>query len=197
MKGLKQYLTPLLICAAALVLLSGSSRAAESTKATTVAISLQNIFSMEFYTDPNIVYSTVVPFTNIDPEKSMVLADGRKDNDGKSDTAVVCRSNAGIVWYLKLHLTPAAPLTSDKVKYYIDQPYNRNTGGRADGSLTQTANWYSFSIAPTTIYTSGTQDISNLPFGTLITFNFAIAPSGLEAGKSYSAAITYTLTTTA
>src|SRR3989338_2187771 len=192
MKNLKQCLTPCIIAILVLVLLSPETRAADSTQATTVTISVQNVFSMEFYTDPNVIYSTAVPFTNIDPEKSIVLADGRTENDGKSDTGVVCRSNAGLTWFLKLHMTPSAPLTADKVRYYIDQPFNRNTGARSDGSLTQTVNWYPFNTAPATIYTSGAQDNSNLPFGTLVTFNFAIAPSGLEAGKAYSSAITYT-----
>lgn len=174
-----------------------SARAADTTGTSSVSISIQQVFSMEFYTDQNTLYSDTVPFTGVDSAKSFVYADGRMENDGKSDTGVVCKSNAGLAWFLKLHLAPKPPLTVDKMKYYVDQPYNRNTGGRADGTLTQSANWYIFNATPTTIYTAGYLDKSNLPYGTLFNFNFGLIPSGLDAGRAYTATITYTMTTAA
>jgi len=169
--------------------------ALESTKATNINILVSNVFSMEFYTDNNVIYRDTVPFTNIDPNKSLVYPDGRSENDGKSDTAIVCRSNAGAAWFFKIHVVANPPLTADKIKYYVSQPYDRNTGGQSDGSLTQSAQWYPMSDKPTTIFTSGAHDQSNLPFGTLIAFNFAINPSGLNTGAAYSASVIYSMTT--
>ena len=187
-----------LLIAVATLILSGAHQpayCADSSSTTSVSISLQTIFSIEFYTDANVLFSTTVPFTNVDPKKSIIYPDGRSENDGKSDTAVICSSNTGKTWYLKLHAQTAPPLTVDKVKYYISQPYNRNTGATSDGTLTRTPEWYPLAAEPTTIYTSGYKDMSNLPFGTIVTFSFSLIPTDLESGKTYSAAITYTLTT--
>lgn len=180
---------------AALLLMSSPAIAAESSKSSTVSIAVQNVFSMEFYTDSNVLYRDAVPFTNVDPNKAVVYPDNRSENDGKSDTAVVCKSNIGSQWYLKLHLIPNPPLTVEKMRYYAGQPYNRNTGGTADGALAQSPQWYAFSNLPSTIYTSGYSDSSNLPFGTLLSLNFSLIPTGLTAGQAYSATVIYTMTT--
>lgn len=171
--------------------------AAESNTVTNISISLQNIFSMEFYTDSNVLFTDNVPFMNVDPNKSVVYPEGRQENDGKSDVGILCMSNLGRAWFLKVQLKPnSMDLPVDKVRYYVDQPYNRNTGGRADGSLARSVQWYAFSETPNTVYSSGASDQSNLPFGTLVTFNYSITPSGLTTGKAYSAVVTYTMTTT-
>lgn len=170
--------------------------AADTSKTTTIGIAIQNIFSIEFYTDQNVVYRDAVPFTNVDPNKTIVYPDGRAEFDGKSDVGIICKSNAGAAWYLKLHVITNPPLTPEKLRYYVSQPYYRNTGGLAGGSLTRTPAWYPFSNTPTTIYTAGVNDQTNLPFGTLTTFNFALDPSGLKAGEAYSAVVVYTFSTT-
>ncbi|MFC1577019.1 hypothetical protein ACFL3N_01630 [Candidatus Omnitrophota bacterium] len=167
---------------------------ADSSSSTDFTISVQNVFSLEFYSDANVLYSTTVPFTNIDPLESIVYPDGRFQDDGKSDTALICRSNVGETWYLKMHSVTTPPLSHDKIKFYMDKPHNRNTGEGADGSLARSPDWYSIGEDATTVYTAGYKDLSNLPFGTLATFNFAIIPTGLEGGKGYSASITYTMT---
>ncbi|MBI5144380.1 MAG: hypothetical protein HZA30_04870 [Candidatus Omnitrophica bacterium] len=170
--------------------------ALDTSKTTNIGIVIQNVFSIEFYTDQNVVYRDTVPFTNVDPNKTFIYPDGRAENDGKSDVGIVCKSNAGVLWYLKLHVIANPPLTAEKLRYYISQPYDRNTGGLADGTLTRTPYWYSFSSTPTTIYSAGFHDQSNLPFGTLTTFNFSLDPSGLTAGQAYSAVVVYTFSTT-
>lgn len=187
-----------ILCALAIftVLINAQAFGLDSTQSTTVSIGVQNVFSMEFYTDEKVIYRDTVPFSNVDPNKSLVYPDGRSENDGKSDTAVICKSNTGTRWYLKVHAIVNPPLTPEKVRYYVAQPYNRNTGGEADGALARSANWYSFSSTPNTIYTSGFSDSSNLPFGTLTTFNFSLIPSGLSAGQAYSATVVYSMTTT-
>jgi hypothetical protein len=179
-----------------LTLLGAVTEAAENNQVTNISISIQRIFSLEFYTDENVLYSGTVPFSNVDPTKPLVYPNGREENDGKSDVGAVCRSNSGSTWYLKLHLLAAHGLAPENLKYYIDQPYNRNTSARTDGALAQPPNWYPFRPTAFTVYTAGDSDKSNLPFGTLLTFSYALNPAGLEAGKSYSAAITYTMTTT-
>lgn len=177
------------------IMVQADAIALDVSQTSNVTIVVQNAFSIEFYTDQNVVYSDVVPFTNVDPNRSIVYPDGRAEFDGKSDTGIVCKTNAGVSWYLKLHAIPNPPLTAEKLQYYVDQPWDRNTGGHADGSLTQSPRWYSFSSTPTTIYTSGGQDISNLPYGTLTTFNFSLNPTGLDSGRTYSAVVVYTFTT--
>jgi hypothetical protein len=174
----------------------GSAYAADNNQVVNLSISVQNIFSMEFYTDQNVVFSGTVPFTNVDPSKTLVYPDGRKENDGKSDVGILCKSNLGAPWVLKLQLTPAIGLAPEKVKYYMDQPYNRNTGQRADGTLSKSTNWYPMSSNPISVYSSGYLDQSNLPFGTLAVFSYALDPTGLDAGKTYNAVVTYTMTTT-
>lgn len=184
------------ILIAAMCIAPAAAMSADSSQSSTISIAVQNIFALEFYTDSNVLYRDVVPFTNVDPNKSIVYPDGRSENDGKSDTAIVCKSNTGTRWYLKLHVISNAPLTAEKIRYYVSQPYNRNTGGQADGALTRSPQWYPFSATPDTIYASGATDTSNLPFGTLTTFNFSLVPTGLSAGQAYSATVVYTMTTT-
>ncbi len=179
----------------ALTFITTSISAIDTSKTTNITIAIENAFSMEFYTDQNVVYRDIVPFTNVDPSKSIVYPDGRAEFDGKSDVGVVCKSNAGTLWYFKIHAITNPPLTADKLQYYISQPYDRNTGAQADGTITQSPKWYPFSSTPTSVFTAGFHDMSNLPFGTLITINFALNPSGLNAGQAYSAAVVYTMTT--
>src|SRR3989338_6655299 len=111
--------------------------AVDTSKVTNISIAVGSAFSMEFYTDQNVVYRDVVPFSNVDPGKTIAYPDGRAEKDGKADVGIVCRSNSGVECYLKIHAIKNPPLTVDKLQYYISQPYNRNTGGQSDGTLTQ------------------------------------------------------------
>jgi len=169
--------------------------AMDSSASTTITVTASNIFSAGFYTDPNVIYSTTIPFSNVDPSKSLVYPNARSEDDGKSDTGLVCISNVGVPWYLKLQASYSAGLPKDSVKYYYSQPWNRNTGNRADGTLTNTEAWRPVPEDPTTIYTSGSDDTVNAPFGTLSTFSFAVNPTGLASDRSYAVAVTYTMTT--
>ncbi len=182
----------LVIAPQALVLADTISQPADA------GVTVITIFSIEFYTDANVLYSTNLPFT-ITPNKSLCYPDGRAEYDGKSDTGIICRSNLTVPWYLKLSAvagsSPAFPM--QYFKYYMGQPYNRNTdpGQPTDGTLAHKPDWYTIAASPDLVYTSGS-DYSNLPYGTLSTFCFAIDPQDLPGGKSYIVAITYTLTTT-
>lgn len=161
-----------------------------------MGVSVVTIFSIQFYTDANVPYSTTLPFTII-PNKSFCYPDGRAEGDGKSDTGIVCRSNLTVPWYLKLNAvagsSPEFPM--QYFKYYMGQPYDRNVGRPTNGKLTRTPAWYVIATSSDLIYTSGS-DYSNLPYGTLATFSFAIDPQNLEGGQAYIVIITYTLTTT-
>ncbi|MDD5439852.1 MAG: hypothetical protein PHS37_06680 [Candidatus Omnitrophica bacterium] len=155
------------------------------------------VFSIAFYTDSNVLYSTGIPFSGMDSTKTWVYADGRNEGDGKSDTGCVCSSNLGVTWYLKIHAEATPPFSLDKIFYYFGQPWNRTLGAPADGQLARSANWYNLPGSPTVIYIAGNGDKINTPDGTLCTFSFAINPSQLAANRLYNCRIVYTLTTSA
>ncbi|MBN1354369.1 MAG: hypothetical protein JW994_06850 [Candidatus Omnitrophica bacterium] len=169
--------------------------ALDQSISTTMNVTVTPVFSIGFYSDANILYSITVPFSDVDPTKSMVYPNGRSENDGKSDTGVVCVSNIGDAWYLKIQGIYSEGIPDAAVKYYYDQPYNRNTGKTADGSLAFNVGWRPIPKEATTIYTAGNTDSVNTPFGTLSTFSFAVDPRGLDADKTYTVSVTYTMTT--
>ncbi len=166
------------------------------TQTATMETTVTSIFSIEFYQDANVLYTTNIPFTNIDPAKSLCYADGRSDGDGKSDTGVLCSSNLDVTWYLKMDAstsTPSFPMAN--FKYYLGQPWDRNTNSPADGTLAQPPNWYSVPTAATVIYTAGNLDKNNSAYGTLATLSYAVTPQNLYSGVSYIINITFTLAT--
>lgn len=161
-------------------------------------------FSLEFYLDGSVLFTTSIPFTNMDPTSSHVMADGRAPYDGKNDTGLLCRINTGGIWYFKIQGTPTPPFTLDRIKYYLGQPWNRSyynylgpghewEGRAADGELEQPAAWYNIPSSSTVVYTAGERDGDNLPGGTLCLFSFAINPGQLDASQTYNCGITYTL----
>lgn len=156
---------------------------------------VQQVFSLAFYTDANVLYSSNIPFTSMDSTKTWVYADNRRESDGKSDTALTCLSNLGVTWYLKISAQANPPFTLDKIFYYFGQPWNRTTSSTADGSLARPASWYNLPASSTVIYIAGNNDKINTPYGTLCSFSFAVNPSKLAANTLYTCTITYTLTT--
>lgn len=156
-----------------------------------------DIFTLEFYTDANVLYSTSLPFTNIDPARSLCYPDGRAEYDGKSDIGLICSTNMNTQWYLKMGATSigAVQFPMENFKYYMSMPWDRNLGQPSSGTLAHSPAWYSISTSPDILYTSGANDLNNLPFGTLATMSFAISPSGLPAGARYTIRIDFTFTT--
>jgi len=181
---------------AAFLILPYQAVAVDSLLVSTISVSSFTVFSMEFYTDQNVIYSTTVPFSNVDPTKSIVYPNGRRENDGKSDTGVVCLTNIGAPWHLKVQGVYSEGLPDNAVKFYYAQPWNRNTGNQADGTVTNRVDWLSLPVTPLTVYTSGTGDLINTPYGTLSTFSFAVDPRNLSSERAYTVQITYTMTTT-
>lgn len=192
----RRFIIKGLMLIALFLMLLHKAIALDSSLSTTVNVTAASAFSMEFYTDQNVIYSTTVPFSNVDPTESLVYPNGRAEDDGKSDTGVVCITNVGNSWYLQIQATFSEGLPETSVKYYYSQPWNRNTGVESNGKLTDTADWRSIPASPVTIYTSGSDDTINTPFGTLSTFSFALDPKDLGADQAYSVSVTYTMTTT-
>lgn len=163
----------------------------------TMQASVSDVFSIRFYTDANVLYSTNLPFTNIDPTRSMCYVDTRSAGDGKSDTGIMCESNLGVTWYLKMSVTttsmPAFPLQN--FKFYMDKPWSNLLQGPSNGSLGYPVGWNPVPTSASVIYASGQADENNAGFGTLATLSFAINPQGLSSGVNYRMSVTYTLTT--
>ena len=156
------------------------------------------IFSLEFYQDANVLYTTSIPFTNMDATQTHIMADGRQSGDGKNDTGLLCRTNTGQTWYFKVSGNFQS-LPQGNLKYYFGRPWNRSYnppwgGAPADGTLqTDPPQWVNLPAATNAIYIAGPHDLSNLPGGTLCMFSFAMDPSGLDATTAYTCTITYTL----
>lgn len=161
-----------------------------------------NIWSFERYSDENVLYLTEVPFNiteeRIRKQSTHVMADGREYDDGKNDIGMLCRTNLNVTWYLKIHTTPSnSPLiTLANIQYYLGQPWNRTLNKPADGEVVGGAAWHSIPTSSTAIYKAGSTDLSNMPYGTLCLFSFAINPSKLKPTEIYNCTIHYTLTAT-
>ena len=166
------------------------------TLETSVSGTVQDVFSIEFYTEAGkVLYSTSVPFTTVDPTDAFNYPDGRAADDQKSDVGLIVISNQGKPWYLKIGIDAASPLLG-KLGYNMGQPFNRNWESEADGSIGH-GDWFDIPVAsdPETMYTAGTVDQINTPLGTLATLSFKLNGAGLTPGYK-SATVTYTLTET-
>ncbi|MBN1354367.1 MAG: hypothetical protein JW994_06840 [Candidatus Omnitrophica bacterium] len=160
-------------------------------------VDVEDVFSLEFYTDdPNILYTTAVPFTQMDPTKTFVQSDGREADSGKSDIGLLCKTNLAVAWYLKIKGSTGSLISVGEIKYGLWQPWNRTLNQSADGVISEGAGWHAMPTASTTVYTSGINDNNNLPYGTLFTFDFAINPSRLDPTAAHFCTIQYTFTTT-
>ena len=163
------------------------------------AFDVPDIFTLEFYDrEPNkYLYTTAVPFTNMDPTQTWVMADQRKANDGKNDLGLLCKSNLGEIWYLKIHGSPNNFFLG-KIKYGLWRPWNMKLGQPADGILNE--GWQALPATASTVYTAGPGDLSNLGAewwqqGTLCGFSFSIDPSKLDPTRIHQCTVQFTLTT--
>jgi len=159
-------------------------------------------FSIEFYQDNNTLYTTLVPFTNMDASSNFVMADNRAPYDGKNDVSVLVRTNLNIMWYLKMSASATPSIFREHLKFYLGQPWNRSYnppwgGAPADGELTiDPPDWTVLPQGPWRAYSAGPHDKINTPGGTLCSYSFAANPGGLDSTTSYQCAITLTLSTT-
>ena len=184
-----------------MLFLASTARADTATLTSTITAKVKPALSMEFagVQDTN----TAISWDNVDSsgENNVIPPTNRpKDEDGGdlADVGVIVKYNGTRVsWYLMISLSGDIDLT-DKVKFYMKQPINRNTTLATDGALgfpTPPANsdWPKIPAAPAVVYTSGPGDTINTPFGTFVGISYGLNPVGLEAGTSYTGTVTYTL----
>ena len=155
-----------------------------------------SIFAMEFSKDSSSVYNTYIPFTDVNPRSEYNYADGRAENDGKSDVGLIILTNQDLPWYLKIHMFGPDELRG-KVGAYLGQPYNRNAlpdGAPTTGERPFGDKWFDVENTPSTIYVSDSNEFINTSFGTIATLSFKINGGGVKPGN-YDCNITYTLTT--
>jgi hypothetical protein len=165
-----------------------------ATAIATADFSIPEIWFLEVYTDPNVLYTTNVPFTMVDPTDSWVESDGREADSTKNDIGFICMSNLDTAWYLKIQGTTGGLITLGKLKYGIWQPWNRNLNQPSDGTIAGGAGWRDMPTSAALVYTSGPLEAINLPLGTLCMFNFAIEPGQLDPTQVYTSTIQFTLT---
>ena len=202
-----------------LVAVCGISYGADSSASTGVTANVSSVFALE------LSKGAALAFTNVDGSQGFVLPDGRVNGDGKNDAEIICRTNLGQQWCLKVGATLGTGMTADNLLVYVpSNAYDRNKASGSNaitGGLSFAAGWYNIWTTPTKVY----QDFNNAggynttPNGTLITFSYALCPVGkftvsdggtplnpnddiviggghTLASGSYTANITYTMTTT-
>ncbi|MDP2912905.1 MAG: hypothetical protein Q8N91_02740 [Candidatus Omnitrophota bacterium] len=186
-----------MVLMALILSLTGAASAETVTVTGSIDVGVSDYLEISFYTDWKVLYSSAIPFTNINPTQSMCYADSRQPFDGKSDTGIMCQSNLGVTWYLKMGVattsSPAFPL--NQFKFYMGQPWSNILGSQADGTLAYSPGWNPVPQSAATIYTAGATDMNNYGYGTLATLSFVVIPEGLIAGNTYNMNITYTITT--
>ncbi len=213
---MKRLIAPLVLMI--VVMMSGYVFASESQINSSVTASVDGTFSVEFYPRPglddpdaNIQFPSGGPitFTNVDPTETIVYPDGRAEGDGKSDVGILCLSNTGEQFYLKIHMT-SATVDDDNLIVYIPANVTYRNDGSTLGGVQHSEGWYPlWKDSAHTVYQADSNHWNTIPWGTLMTFSFALVPSGkftpsqgqpcngepLSSG-SHSATIYYTMTTT-
>ena len=178
----------------AIIFLNPASFAETKTIIASGSFSAINIWGIEFYLDSKILYTTMIPFTQItDPSKTWAESDGRTLNSAKSDIGLLCRTNLGGPWYMKIEGAASELISVGQLKYGLWQPWNRTRNEFSDGEITGGADWHDMPTSAAVIYTAGPLELINTPYGTLLTFSFAINPSNLRPLQTYNCAIQYTM----
>ena len=207
----------LLAILAVTFMLCSVAYAAEVSTSTAVSVTVNPVFGIEFYTDTNVADGSSLGFPTIDSSNigdAMILPTGRSSGDGLSDAGILCLSNTGEDWALQINLdSSTAGLTSDNLAVYVPgSAYYRNDGTALGSNKTE--GWYQMWDAPESVYIADEYHVNNTPFGTLMTFSYAILPQGnatinsglateytIGGGSAISAAthaasVKYTMTTT-
>ena len=202
-------------------LLAGSSYlfAASSTVQSDFSATVTGVFQIAFYpragidvSDPTIQFPNgQVTFPAItDLAVPMVYPTGRAERDGKSDVGILCLTNTGDPWNLKIHMVSTTIGHDNFIVYIPANAYFRNNDpATALGGVNFQEGWWKMWDVPTTVYAVYDHYSVNMPWGTLLTFNFAIVPSGKLSLKqpldtcngdplstgTHTATIYYTMTT--
>jgi hypothetical protein len=199
----KKIIFPILF----LIALSLSASAAEDSVTTTANGEIDSVFSIEFFNDASVRYADgQISFPLYDPTSGdlMIATTAYVQGDGKSDVGVVCRTNIGQDWALKVRMAnPSAGFEKTNVAIYKPtEVWDRNTGSPYSTGAPGT--WQIISDVDETIFTGSGGLQNTTPNGILATFSFQVLPTGtdgtigygnvLNAGI-YSFDVVYTLTT--
>ncbi len=210
------------------VLMSGPVFASEDIETSVVAATVNPIFAIEFYprvgpypdqADAGILYPDgQVTFPAIDPlsQEAMVYSALKPPVvpgvDAPSDVGVLCFSNTDEDWGLKIHMV-STTVASNNFVVYLSDPTKiatyRNTGESLGGGQ-KNEGWHPLWKAGEIIYKTDSNHKNTPPWGTLLTFTYAIIPSGqfeLDdgtvvcngyplTGVTHDLTIFYTMTTT-
>lgn len=199
------------------------------TVTATATATVTSIFDVAFYPRPLIDFmpdgsvdasikspTGAMTFPPITGSESMVYPSNRSANDGFSDIGILCLSNlANNVpanrWGLKMRMTGNIP--SDNIVVYVSgAAWDRNATTSTNlGGVQMATGWNKVPTTDTLLYRADDNHLFTTTWGTLMTFSFAIVPSGkltvagqqypnvcqgspLPAG-SYNASIIFTMTT--
>jgi len=184
-----------------LIIVSGPMSAFAATTATQGAtVSIASVLSVEIDATAGATAfgAGTIPWTSVTPGSNLVYPTGGHIT-GKSDVGIILKNNTTLTsWQLKMQQVSANGLNG-KIKFYLAQP--TMNGSATNGTLAYPtpaagADWPVIPAAATTVYTSGTADKTNVPYGTYCGFSYALDPAGLLTGTAYTGTITYTITTT-
>ena len=175
------------------IVLATTSAFAVTNLTQSASVTIASVLSIEFATTTDSTFgSGTIPWTSITPDSTVVTPTGHVTS--KPDIGLICKYNGAGNWYAKVNL--ATTTLTGKLSRYISQPTNRNTSTATNGTVTGLDAWTVIPALATTVYASGTNDSLNTPLGTFIGVNFALDPTGLATGSTYTGTITYTITTT-
>lgn len=141
-----------------------------------------------------------VEFGNVQPGdwKELKTAGGNYHNE------IVCKSNNGQTWYLKVKVDHALTAGANTIPVGNFQ-WNCGWFGSKNGAGGQqgtgvfnhsTTAWVPYTTTNDLVYTCGTNEKSNLPNGNGGTFSYALQVPNDQPIGTYTATITYTMTET-
>ena len=189
---------------------------ADELETTSVTVNVGAIFELSLATPgsgPGLKArsSTSMLFHNVDGSSlsgwyynNLATLDTNGDpNDGKSDVALIARSNThtpGSPYTIKVE--KASDSLNGKLGYYVDKCFDAGatTETQTDGAVTlgtgfaTTTTWGELPTSSVLVYTSGTQLYSI--YGALLPVSFALVPGDLATGQ-HTTTITYTMATLA
>ena len=167
--------------------------ALSDTKTAAVSATVTSVFSVAIY--PN-----TVEFGNVQPGewKELKTAAGNYHNE------VVCKSNSGQTWYVKVKVDRALTAGTNTIpvgnfNWNCGWFGSKNGAGGTQGSgvfANPTTGWVPFTTANNLVYTCGANEKSNLPNGNGGTFSYALQVPDAQPIGTYTATITYTMTET-
>jgi len=181
-----------MLVASAAYALTTVSQGASATIGTAMSIEFASTTDTTFG-GGNIVWAAV------DPSAGSHIAPDSADRTGlptaKMDTAVICKYNNTQKWQLKMYINGGT--LAGKVRFYEAKPVRGATAGNgtmyAGQPVPAGSNWPFIPTSDTAIYTSGTNDTINTPFGSFCGISYALDPTGLSSGTTATGTINYTI----